>query len=211
MSMSKFSGSAKVLKDLQGFAGFVAYEVCFQDDSMTESTMENIMEAQYFGDTADHDSIGLADQLVKGLGVFAGLFNEELLENSLTAVDSSSSRGYDGGGAPGGGYQEPLRSPTPTLSTSGLVLVMKPELHCLGEDKKIVVGGTYGLKLTTMLAAGLTEKASDAGGIKGRTLLKRSKEIIRNRRKALAIVYRHDSPYRNVASTGWSSPLWNVP
>ncbi len=79
---------------------------------------------------------------------------------------------------------------------------MKPELHCLGEDKKIVVGGAYGLKLTTMLAAGLTEKASDAGGIKGRTLLKRSKEIIRNCRKALAIVYCHDSPYRNVASTG---------
>jgi hypothetical protein len=98
--MSKFSGSAKVLKDLQGFAGFVAYEVCFQDD--TESTVENAMEAQCIGDTADRDSIGLADQLVKGLSVFAGLFIEELLQNSLTAVDSSSSRGYDGGGAPGG-------------------------------------------------------------------------------------------------------------
>ncbi|KAI2495196.1 hypothetical protein MHU86_19335 [Fragilaria crotonensis] len=186
MSTTKFSGSAKVLKELQGFAGFVAYEACCMSDAMTSATMENQMEEHYFGDPTDSDSIGLADQLVRGLGIFAGLYNEEFLQNSV--VGASVGRG---------GGENLLRSPTPT----GLVLVMKPELHCLGEDKKIVVGGTNGLKLSTMLASGLTDKAFDSG-IKGRTLLIRSKDILKNCKKALAVVLRHDSPYKSYASTG---------
>ncbi|KAI2493281.1 hypothetical protein MHU86_21278 [Fragilaria crotonensis] len=79
--------------------------------------MENQMEEHYFGDPTDSDSIGLADQLVRGLGIFAGLYNEEFLQNSV--VGASVGRG---------GGENLLRSPTPT----GLVLVMKPELHCLG-------------------------------------------------------------------------------
>lgn len=198
MSSSKFSGSAKVLKELQGLAGFVSYEACFcQGSSMTTVSMENMMEAQYFGDPVDDDSIGLADQLVNGLGFFGGLYNEELLQNSITS-SSDTARGYCGG------ERDLMRSPTPTLSShssSGLVRVIKPELHCLGEDKKIVVSGTNGLKLSTMLASGLTEKAFQVN-IKGRTLLSRSREILKNCKKALALVLRHDSPYKSFASTG---------
>ena len=201
MSTSKFSGSAKVLKEFQGLAGFVSYEACFcQGSSMTTASMENMMEAQYFGDPADDDSIGLADQLVKGLGMFAGICNEELLQTSVTGTSGDPARGYCGGG----GGDVSIRSPTPTLmshSSSGLVLVMKPELHCLGEDKKIVVAGTNGLKLSTMLASGLTEKAFQVN-IKGRTLLTRSREILKNCKKALALILRHDSPYKAFASTG---------
>lgn len=197
-SISKFSGSAKVLKELQGLASFVSYEACFQQGtSMTTVSMENSMEAQYFGDPTDSDSIGLADQLVKGVGIFAGLYSEELLQSSVTTSDPS--RLYNHGG---GGGEELLRSTAPaTLSSSGLVLVMKPELHCLGEDKKIVVGGTNGLKLSTMLASGLTQKAFEVN-IKGRTLLSRSREILKNCKKALAIVSRHDSPYKAYMSSG---------
>ena len=86
---------------------------------------------------------------------------------------------------------------TPT----GFVLVMKPELHCLGEDKKNVVGGTNGLKLSTMLASGWTDKAFDSG-IKGRMLLIRSKYILKNCKKALALILCHDSLYKSYASTG---------
>ena len=198
MSTSKFSGSAKVLKELQGLAGFVSYETCFrQGSSMTTTSMENMMEAQYFGDPADNDSIGLADQLVKGLGLFAGIYNQELLQSSVTAGSSSDPSATWGGG------EELMRSPTPTFSssTSGLVLVVKPELHYLGEDKKILVAGTNGLKLSTMLASGLTDKAFHVH-IKGRTLLTRSREILKNCKKALALVLRHNSPYKSYASTG---------
>ncbi|KAI2504026.1 hypothetical protein MHU86_10388 [Fragilaria crotonensis] len=52
-----------------------------------------------------------------------------------------------------------------------------------------------------MLASGLTDKAFDSG-IKGRTLLIRSKDILKNCKKALAVVLRHDSPYKSYASTG---------
>jgi hypothetical protein len=116
--------------------------------------MENQMEEQYFGNTEVDDSIGSADQLVRGLGIFAGIYNEEFLQNSV-----------NGAAVRGGGGNLP-QSPTPT----GLVLVTKPELHCLGQDKEIIVEGTNGLKFSAMLASGLTGKAFDSA-INGRTLL----------------------------------------
>ena len=75
--MSKFSGTSKLHKELQGVAAFAAYEKCCKGDAMTVTAIENSMEMQYFGDPADDDSIGLADQLVRGLDMFGGLFKEK--------------------------------------------------------------------------------------------------------------------------------------
>ena len=80
------------------------------------------------------------------------------------------------------------------------MLVMKPALHCLGEDKRIVVGGATGIRLSMMLAAGLTEK--EAKNVRGRSLHAQTKEGLMNCKKALAIILCHDSPYKSCALTG---------
>ena len=183
--MSKFSGTSKLHKELQGVVAFAAYEQCCKSDAMTVTAIENNMEMLYFGDPADDDSIGLADQLVRGLGMFAGLFKEE--ERSTVTHSTVG----------GGGGDDLLRSPPPN---KGTVLVMKPVLHCLGEDKRIVVGGTSGIRLSMMLAAGLTDK--EAKNVRGRLLHARTKEALKNCKKALAVVLRHNSPYKSCALTG---------
>jgi hypothetical protein len=109
--MSKFSGTSKFHKELQGVVAFAAYEKCCKSDAMTVTAIENNMEMLYFGDPADDDSIGLADQLVRGLGMFAGLFKEE--ERSTVTHSTVG----------GGGGDDLLRSPPPN---KGTVLVMKP-------------------------------------------------------------------------------------
>jgi hypothetical protein len=183
--MSKFSGTSKLHKELQGVAAFAAYEKCCKGDAMTVTAIKNSMEMQFFGDPADNDSIGLADQLVRGLGMFGGLFKEE----ERRTVTCSTVGG-------GQGADNLLRSPPP----KGTVLVMKPALHCLGEDKRIVVGGATGIRLLMMLAAGLTDK--EAKNVRGRSLHARTKEGLKNCKKALAIILRHDSPYKSCALTG---------
>jgi hypothetical protein len=124
-------------------------------------------------------------ELVRGLGMFGGLFKEE---ERRTVTYSTV-----GGGQ---GADNLLRSPPP----KGTVLVMKPALHCLGEDKRIVVGGATGIRLSMMLAAGLTDK--EAKNVRGRPLHARTKEGLKNCKKALAIILRHDSPYKSCALTG---------
>ena len=62
----------------------------------------------------------------------AGLFKEE--ERKTVTLSTVG----------GGGGDDLLWSPPPN---KGMVLVMKPVLHCLGEDKRIVVAGTSGIRL----------------------------------------------------------------
>lgn len=141
---SKFVGGAFLQKELQGFASFIAYQECFRKgESTTKHELERSISNQYFGNPDDLDSIGLGEQLVEGAGVFAGLFTVE----TTTVTDSTTSR--SGGG--------------------GTVLVLKPELHCLGFEKRIVVGGTNGINLSLVLGTGL----KNAAHILGRTLLAR--------------------------------------
>ena len=80
------------------------------------------------------------------------------------------------------------------------MLVMKPALHCLGEDKRIVVGGTPGIRLSMMLAAGLTDR--EAKNARGRSLHTRMKDALKNCKEALAVVLHHNSPYKSCALTG---------
>ncbi|KAI2492691.1 hypothetical protein MHU86_21839 [Fragilaria crotonensis] len=190
--MSKFSGTSKLHKELQVVAAFAAYEKCCKGDAMTATAIESSMERQYFGDPTDLDSIGLGEQLVRGLGMFAGLYKEE--ERSGTVRHSAGIGG-------GGGDDNLLRSPPPTKRT---MLVMKPALHCLGEHKRIVVGGTTGISLSMMLAKGVTDKESK--NVRGRSLHRRTKEAIKNCQMALDIVLRHDSPYKSCALTGILPP-----
>jgi hypothetical protein len=90
---------------------------------------------------------------VNGAGVFAGLFTVE-----TTNVAPSKS---------GGG---------------GVLLVLKPELHCLGLERRVVVRAINGINLSLVLGPGLKNPAQ----ILGRTLLARAQEQMRNSKKALS-------------------------
>ena len=136
------------------------------------------MELLYVGeDPADDESMGLAEQLVRGIGQFAGLYNAE---DMATVASSVGSGGMDA-----------------FRPSGGTVLVIKPELHCLGEGKRIIVGGNSGgLTLSMMLAARLADKEG-ANPIRGRSLHVRTKYALRNCKKALdSVVLRHNSPYK---------------
>ena len=108
--MSKFVGGARIQKELQGFAAFVAYQEChYKGLSTSKDSIEHSMEQQFFGVKGDADFIGLSEQLVKGIGVFGGLYTLE----GIATLDASNFAN------------------TPTRHDDS-VLVLKPELHCLG-------------------------------------------------------------------------------
>ena len=174
---NKFSGSSRVHKELQFLAAFVAYDATNKRKTMSSTAIDKTVELLYVGDPTDDESMDLAEQLVRGIGQFACLYNTE----DMTTVTSS---------AGAGGMLDTF------LRSGGTVLVIKPELNCLGEGKRIVVGGNSGgLTLPMMLAASLADK-EDAKGIRGRSLHARTKDVLRNFKKALAVVLCHDSPYK---------------
>ena len=87
----KFSGSAFLQKELQGVAGFVAFQECHRRGKFTaKAVLEASMAAQYFGDPDDDDSIGLTEQLILGTGVFSGLYNEEPISTTTTKTTNTT-------------------------------------------------------------------------------------------------------------------------
>jgi hypothetical protein len=172
---SKFIGGTLLQKELQGFAGFIAYQECFrQGNSTTISDLQATMGRRFFGDPNDIDSMGLAEQLVTGIAQFAGLYT---IETSMAVVVTDEN--------------------TSALS-GGPILVLKHDLHCLGFDKRVLVGGVCGINLSLLLAAGLKNPTH----LQTRTLHSRAQEHMKNGKKALALVNRASSPYRSYATTG---------
>jgi hypothetical protein len=118
---SKFVGGASLQNKLQGFASFIAYQECFRRG---ESTTKHELLERSFGDANNLDSIGLGEQqLVNDAGVFAGLFTVET--TTVTEVTTNVAPSKSGGGS--------------------VLLVLKPELQCLGFERRVVVGATNGI------------------------------------------------------------------
>jgi hypothetical protein len=117
---------------------------------------------------------------------FADLYNVEDMTTVTSSADARGSTIADN-----------------SLRLSGTVLVIKPELHCLGEGKRIHVGGNSGGGQTVpmMLATALADK-EDAKGVRRRSLNARTKDSLRNCKKALPVFLRHDTPYKTCAITG---------
>ena len=181
---NKFSGSSRLHKELQCLAAFAAYEATNKRKIMSSTAIDKSVELLYVGNPAKDESMGhLTEQLVCGIGQCAGLYNAE----DMATVTAS---------AGAGGIDNFRRS-------GGTALVIKPELHCLGNGKRVVVGGiSGGLTLSMMLAVSLAEK-EDANRIRGRSLHARTKDhVLRNCKKALVVVLRHDSPYKACVITG---------
>jgi hypothetical protein len=157
---NKFSGSALLQKELQGLACFVAYQECHhRGESSTRTVQEASMFSQYFGNPDDEDSIGLAEQLLLGTGLFSGLYDREEVVVSSTL--------------PTGGVNATTSS-VPCHRSNITVLVLKPELHCLGVDKRITVGGASGI--TILSSASLKTNKEDAATFQARTMYLRAQE-----------------------------------
>ncbi len=178
----KFSGSAFLQKELQGVAGFVAFQECHRrGESTTKAVLEDSMAAQYFGDADDDDSIGLTEQLrLKNLS--PPLLQQTRQEPRVLLVIMVQ------------------LLPVVLTVAGGEVLVLKPELHGLGEDKRITVGGASGITMSLLSAPSLKINASS---LQGRTLLCQAQEHIWNGKKALSIVHCYDSPYKSFSLTGY--------
>jgi hypothetical protein len=99
------------------------------------------MVSQYFVNPDDEDSVGLADQLLMGTGLFSGLYNKEELASTTTS--------------PSTGAADATTCNVACHSTSAsVVLVLKPEMHCLGADKRIIVGGSSRITLPPLCSGG---------------------------------------------------------
>ena len=75
-------------------------------------------------------------------------------------------------------------------------------MHCLGADKRIIVGGSSGIKLQLLLTGSLNCNKEDSTHLQGRTLYARTHEHIRNCKKALSIANCVDSPYKSYHMAG---------
>ena len=159
---NKFSGNAFLQKELQGLACFVAYQECHhRGESSTRTVQEASMLSQYFGNPDDEDSIGLAEQLLLGTGLFSGLYDKEEVLVSSTS--------------PTGGVNATTSS-VPRHRSNSTVLVLKPELHCLGVDKHITVGGASGITMSLLSSASLKTNKEDAATFQARTMYLRAQE-----------------------------------
>ncbi len=175
-------------KELQGFAAFVAYQGCHHSGgSATKTILEASIAEQYFGNSSDSDSIGLAEQLVGGMGIFSGLYHQSGSFEYSTPVRHDHHTTH------------PLLSPTAARSS----LVMKPTLHCLGGHITIPVGGINGISLPLLLQSKLNTSALNPDDyIMPRTLFSRAQEVVKNGKKALACVMAPDSPYKDYIKMG---------
>lgn len=174
-------GGAKIQKELQGFAAFVAYQEChYKGLSSSKESMEHSMEQQFFGVKDDDDSIGLSEQLVKGIGVFGGLYT---LEEGIAMVDAGAS----------------AFAKNTEHARHDSVLVLKPELHCLGRHIHIACELENGILLPLMLQVGLTNTDDH---VTIRTLKFRAMEYLKNCKKALSIAMSPESPYKDYTKKG---------
>ena len=175
--VNKFPGGTVLQKELQGFASFVCFQnACFRNGTaMTKVTQERVLAEQYFGNPDDPDSVGIVQQLVEGVGIFENLYDTEEMIQQTNSQQTGNSR-------------------------NNLTLALKPYLHCISGTSVIVGNQSNHINLALLISSGLSSHKSLP--IKGRSLLTRAQEHIKNGKKALAIVMNNRSPYKSYASTG---------
>lgn len=72
-----FTGNVKLMKELQRTVAFKAYNTLLNlGDSKSVKTLMTDIHSLYFGKQDDPDSIGYAEQFLKGMGAFCSLFDE---------------------------------------------------------------------------------------------------------------------------------------
>ena len=76
----KFKGKSILMKELQRTASFWSYNtVLSSGNSMAQNAIEDLVAKKYFGDPKDEDSMGYAEQLVRGLNAFASMYEKRAI------------------------------------------------------------------------------------------------------------------------------------
>jgi hypothetical protein len=79
-SKIQFSGNSTLMKELQHTLSFLAYNTVLEEsgDSMSTKKLQDNAHLLYFGDKSNSDSMGYAEQMMKGFGPFAAMFEEDV-------------------------------------------------------------------------------------------------------------------------------------
>jgi hypothetical protein len=180
----KFLGGASLQKELQGFASFVSFQnACFRNGTaMTKLTQERLIADQYFGIHGDPDSVGLSQQLVDGTGLFAYMYDAADIAQQTSSQQTAVS---------GGKNRNQIATRT---------LVLKPFLHWIPDTSIFVGSQPHHINLTLLQSNSML--LNKFTPIKGRSLLSRAQEHIKNGKKALSVVLNKRSPYKSYATTG---------
>ena len=179
----KFLGGASLQKELQGFASFVSFQnACFRDGTaMTKLTQERLIADQYFGIHGDPDSVGLSQQLVDGTGLFAYMYDTADIAQQTSSQQTAVSGGKN-------------------RNQIAMTLVLKPFLHWIPDTSIFVGSQPHHINLTLLHSNSML--LNKFTPIKGRSLLSRAQEHIKNGEKALSAVLNKRSPYKAYATTG---------
>jgi len=134
-SKLNFAGPATLQKELQGVARFEAYEKIFtQGDGKARANQESKIGVMYHGN-GQADQCSLAMQCLKGLRLFQGLYDKEMVD----IADANNKEGSK-------------------------QLVLKLVFHCL-PNQRIHVGPTNGGITLQLLSAKTLSDRSDSKGL----------------------------------------------
>jgi hypothetical protein len=167
-----FAGGQAIQKELQST---IAYS-CFEElnrcaDSLTALQQADLVHKLFYNGQgqSQEDSISHSEQCLKGLGQFAGLFDKEAISNCDNSVTVDRAAPY--------------------------ALVLKPSLHCLSGDRRVVCNGHGGISKDVLWHKSLSSNKRET--VSPKTLCDNAKEVLRNCKKALALVKAPASPYRD--------------
>ena len=160
----KFKGKSTIMKELQRTASFWAYNtVHTSGNSKAQNAIKELVSKRYFGDPKDKDSMGYAEQLVKGLNAFASMYEPRL------------------------DHDDELRTTMPAMGLD--CLTMRRQFHCSSD--LIVCSANPNDEGINM--AVLSSKAlSNRGQLSPNNIFKNAKMVEQNGRKALALVQRSE-------------------
>jgi len=179
MPSDRFVGGATLHKELQGFVSFVAYQkTCLRNGTaMSQLAQQEALANEYFGNPDDDDSVGLCEQLIEGVGLFAHLFDrEERIQTDAQGKNANS------------------RNPNQAST-----LVLKAHLHSMSNTKVVVSDSPRDINWTLLHSSTLS---AGSNVIKAKALILRAQEHIKHCKKALSVIANPRSPYSPYIKTG---------
>jgi hypothetical protein len=175
----RFVGGATLHKELQGFVSFIAYQkTCLRNGTaMSQLMQQEALGNEYFGNPDDDDSVGLCEQLLQGVGLFAHLFErEDKIQTDAHGMNITS------------------RNPNQAST-----LVLKTHLHLMSNTKVVVGDSPRDINRTLLYSSTLSAFSNT---IKAKALILRAQEHIKNCKKALSVIANPRSPYSPYIKTG---------
>ena len=145
--------------------------------AMSQLMQQEALGNEYFGNPDDDDSVGLCEQLLQGVGIFAHLFErEDKIQTDAQGMNTTS------------------RNPNQAST-----LVLKAHLHLMSNTKVVVSDSPRDINRTLLHSSTLS---AGSNIIKAKALILRAQEHIKNCKKALSVIANIRSPYSPYIKTG---------